>query len=375
MTAIATPIPATVPTTTRFAATVDNADLKKALALVKPAVASRGGALPVLRGVHFEARDGAVWLTASDLDLTIQTHIPAQVEREGAFVLAHSLIAGQTKSAGTCRFEDIGDDEVAYQSTLKGRLRTLPVDEFPRRPELYTGDGQLLDLATIKRILPSVSSDESLPVISGVFFDGDRAASTDRYRLHVGTTPGAGYPKILVPGRALKHVAKFGKPTVMVVAGDERTVQFVSERVVFTSRLIEGEFPPYEKLIPDGYPHQVTLPKAKVVEAIDHLKPLITDSITPVRLELVGARATLQVVSRDHGTASVDLDLAEAASGEMAIGLNPAFLRDCLTAGSGADDVVVEYLDPMKPIVIRDTDELYPGPGVLRLLMPVRLTN
>lgn len=361
------------PTSTRFAATVDNSVLKKALALVKPAVSSRGGCLPVLCGVHLEAREGALWLTTSDLDLTIQTRVAAEVEQDGQFVINHSLLSKQMKAKGATRFEDIGDREVAYQSGLKGRMPVLPCDEFPKRPELFDGPGQLLDLDVLARVLPAASTDDSLPVISAVMFDGDRVVATNRYVLHVGNVPGAGYSKVLVPASAIKQVVKNGKPTVMVLADDGRNVQFVSEGVVFTSRLIEGEFPPHQKLIPQDYPGRVTVAKAKLVEAIDHLQPLITDAITPVRVEIDGKRMTLEVITQEHGTGSVDFDLIDDAE-PIRIGFNPVFLKACVTSGGPGDFVDIEYIDPMKPPLVVDTDESWEtGRGVLRLIMPVRL--
>lgn len=369
--------------------------LVEALSTAGRAVATRGGALPVLSGVRLEVTGSSLHLAGSDLDLTIQVTAEVNGLGDGVSVLPARLITDIVRSLepGAVTFES-GEEEVRVTS---GRstfaVRFLPADEFPRLPFAAEGAtataGEAVSLGAselaeaLRQVVRAASSDDSLPVISGVLMTAEgagegtrglRLVATDRYRLAVRDLPGTTVlrenQQVLVPGRALSELQRLlsGEETVTLRLG-ERDVSFDVGAVRLTTRLIEGEFPPYQKLIPDSYPNRLFVNREALLDAVRRVRLLVKDTITPVRVSFRPDGVECTVITQELGQATEDLD-AKYEGTELVMGFNPTFLIDGLEA-VGGDEVVLETLDPMKPATVRSTE----SGDYLYLLMPVRLTN
>ena len=370
--------------------------LVEALGIAGRAVATRGGALPVLSGVRMEVTGSQLRLAGSDLDLTIQVETEVNGIDDGVNVLPARLVTDIVRALepGAVTFET-GDEEVKITAgRSQFAVRVLPTDEFPRLPfpggmpgdsgqaEGVFGDAVTLSGAAfaeaLRQVVRAASSDDSLPVISGVLMtaeqDGLRLVATDRYRLAVRDLPGTSILRegqhVLVPSRALSELQRLlsGAEEVTLRLG-ERDASFEVGRVRLTTRLIEGEFPPYQRLIPDSYPNRLIVSKDALLDAVRRVRLLVKDAITPVRVTLRADGVECTVVTQEVGQATEDLD-AKYEGSEMVMGFNPAFLIDGLEAVTG-DEVALETLDPMKPATLRATE----GSDYLYLLMPVRLTG
>lgn len=364
--------------------------LVEALSTAGRAVATRGGALPVLSGVRLEIAANQLRLAGSDLDLTIQVELEVNGLDDGVAVLPARLIAEIVRALepGAVTFES-GDDEVRVTSgRSQFAVRILPADEFPRLPFPPENDtaaggdavtleaGQLAE--ALRQVVRAASSDDSLPVISGVLMTSEgsdlRLVATDRYRLAVRDLPGTTVlrenQQVLVPGRALSELQRLlnGAESVVLRLG-ERDASFEVGSVRLTTRLIEGEFPPYQKLIPDSYPNRLFVNREALLDAVRRVKLLVKDAITPVRVSFRADGVECTVITQELGQATEDLD-AKYEGTELVMGFNPSFLIDGLEA-VGGDEIVLETLDPMKPATVRSTE----GGDYLYLLMPVRLTN
>jgi DNA polymerase III subunit beta len=364
--------------------------LVEALSTAGRAVATRGGALPVLSGVRLEVVGDQLRLAGSDLDLTIQVDAAVNGLEDGVSVLPARLIAEIVRALepGAVTFES-GEDEVRVTSgRSQFAVRILPADEFPRLP--FPGEGdtaaggdavtlQAAELAeALRQVVRAASSDDSLPVISGVLMTAEgaglRLVATDRYRLAVRDLPGTSVlregQKVLVPGRALSELQRLlsGAESVTLRLG-ERDASFEVGSVRLTTRLIEGEFPPYQKLIPEAMPNRLIVNREALLDAVRRVRLLVKDAITPVRVSLRPDGVECTVITQELGQATEDLD-AKYEGTELVMGFNPSFLIDGLEA-VGGDEIALETLDPMKPATVRSTD----GGDYLYLLMPVRLTN
>ncbi|HEX4979845.1 MAG TPA: DNA polymerase III subunit beta [Acidimicrobiales bacterium] len=363
--------------------------LVEALGTAGRAVATRGGALPVLSGVRMEVSGSQLRLAGSDLDLTIQVDAEVNGLDDGVNVLPARLVTDIVRALepGAVTFESTDDEVRISAGRSQFAVRVLPTDEFPRLPFPTEGEGALGEGVTLsaasfaealRQVVRAASSDDSLPVISGVLMtaesSGMRLVATDRYRLAVRDLPGTTVlregQQVLVPGRALHELQRLlsGAEEVTLRLG-ERDASFEVGRVRLTTRLIEGEFPPYQRLIPDSYPNRLTVGKEPLLDAVRRVRLLVKDAITPVRVTLRPDGVECTVVTQEVGQATEDLD-AKYEGGEMVMGFNPGFLIDGLEAVTG-DEVVLETLDPMKPATLRSTD----GAEYLYLLMPVRLTG
>jgi DNA polymerase-3 subunit beta len=328
-------------------------------------------------------------LAGSDLDLTIQAEAEVNGIDDGVNVLPARLVTDIVRALepGAVTFE-AGDDDVRITAgRSQFAVRALPTDEFPRLPFPVEGEGVFGDAVTLsaaafaealRQVVRAASSDDSLPVISGVLMtaesEGLRLVATDRYRLAVRDLPGTTVlregQQVLVPSRALSELQRLLSSSEEVTLRlGERDASFEAGRVRLTTRLIEGEFPPYQRLIPDNYPNRLIVSKDALLDAVRRVRLLVKDAITPVRVTLRPDGVECTVVTQEVGQATEDLD-AKYEGTEMVMGFNPAFLIDGLEAVTG-DEVALETLDPMKPATLRATE----GSDYLYLLMPVRLTG
>jgi DNA polymerase-3 subunit beta len=364
--------------------------LVEAVTIAGRAVATRGGALPVLSGVRLEVAGNQLRLAGSDLDLTIQIDADVNGIRDGVAVLPARLIAEIVRALepGAVTFESTDEEVRVTAGRSQFAVRMLPADEFPRLPfppEADTaGGGEAVTMVAgelaeaLRQVVRAASSDDSLPVISGVLMTSEaaglRLVATDRYRLAVRDLPGASVlrenQQVLVPGRALSELQRLlsGADSVTIRLG-ERDASFEVGSVRLTTRLIEGEFPPYQKLIPDSYPNRLFVNRESLLDAVRRVRLLVKDAITPVRVSFRANGVECMVITQELGQATEDLD-AKYEGADLVMGFNPSFLIDGLEA-VGGDEVVLETLDPMKPATVRSTE----GGDYLYLLMPVRLTN
>ena len=356
--------------------------LAEAISTAQRAVAVRSGALPVLSGIQVTATGEQIELVGCDLDLTIRVKIPAQVDSEGQAVVPAKLFDGLTTrlKPGAVVFEVEGDDARISAGPARAGVRLLPADEFPRVAELegttVTVDGGPLAEA-LRQVIPAASRDDARPILTGVLIaatsDGVRLVATDSYRLAVRDLAGVGLlgegQKVLVGARGLNEVQRvFSSGEVTVTLG-EREVRFASESRSVTARLIEGEFPNYEQLIPNGYPNRLTVSRAALEEAV-RLMQIVGEGRegTPVRLAMSAAGLELSANAQERADALEALD-AKFEGADLTVAFNPQFLLDGLLVIDG-EEAVIESVDPLKPATLRASDH----PEFLYLLMPVRIS-
>ena len=356
--------------------------LAEALGTAGRAVANRGGALPVLSGVQLYLAGGQLEITGSDLDLTISVTIGVDGSEDGQVVLPARLASDVVRSVeeGEVTFET--DDEQARVTggSAEFEIRLIPADEFPRlaQPE---GDSVTLSAeafgAALKQVIPAASSDDSRPILTGVLLsaedDGLKLVATDSYRLAVRSMPGttvlAEGQKVLVPSRALAELARVlpDEGEVTLVLG-ERDAKFEIAGTRLVTRLIEGEFPNYQGLIPSGQANVLSVGRAPLLEALRRVK-LLAREATPVRLVMKpDGDLELLAVTQDVGQAH---DAVEASfeGTELTVAFNPDYLLQGLEVCPG-DELRIETLDALKPALIKAVE----GTEFLYLLMPVRVT-
>lgn len=356
--------------------------LAEAIGTAQRAVSARSGALPVLSGIQVTAAGDHIELVGSDLDLTIRVEAPAQIDTEGQAVVPAKLFDGLTTrlKAGVVTFEVEGDDARITAGSARASVRLLPADEFPRVGE-PDGAAVTVDAApfaeALRQVIPAASRDDARPILTGVLLtatgDGVRLVATDSYRLAVRDLAGLGMlsegKKVLVGARGLNEVQRvFSSGSIEVTFG-EREVRFASETRTVTARLIEGEFPNYEQLIPSGYPNRLTVARATLEEAV-RLMQIVGEGRegTPVRLAMGPDGLELSATSQERADATEAIE-AKFEGTDVTVAFNPQFLLDGLLAVEG-EEVVLETLDPLKPATLRGTDH----PEFLYLLMPVRIS-
>lgn len=345
------------------------------------AVGSRGGALPVLSGLLIEMKDDQIEVTGTDLELTVKATAAVQGEGVGTAVLPARLFGDIIRSLepGVVQVE-VGDEEARISAgRSEFTVRVLPAGDFPRSKPATEGgmpiSGQAFSEA-LRQVVPTASRDDARPILTGVLLaaegQGLRLVATDSYRLAVRDLPSE-HPleadqQVLIPARALGELQRvLGQDSAKLYLSD-RDASFEVGGTRITTRLIEGQFPNYRQLLPQGYPNRLTAQREALIEAVRRVR-LVTQGRenTPVRISMRSDGVDLDVDAHEVGHAHEALD-AKFEGTEMVVAFNPEFLIDGLQAITGPE-VVIETLDPLKPVTARSVE----GDGFIYLLMPVRV--
>lgn len=355
--------------------------LVEALGSAGRAAAGRGTSLPVLSGVRVELVGDRLRLTGTDLELTISVEITVAGDEDGVTVLPGRLASDIVRALPGGSVEvDVSEDEARIAAGRSDfSLRVLPADEFPRVAE-PTGDAVTLPSAelaiALSQVVRAASSDDARPILTGVLLaaeaGGLRLVATDSYRLAVRDLPGTNVlaegQHVLVPSRALQELSRVlsGGDTLSVRLG-ERDASFEVGGTRLTTVLIEGEFPPYQRLIPQTQPNRLTVGREVLLEAVRRVK-LLAREATPVRLAMSGDGLELVAVTQDVGQAHESLD-AKFEGTDLTVAFNPDYLLQGIEVAPG-DEVTIETVDALKPALLRVPEH----PEFLYLLMPVRVS-
>src|SRR3569833_113092 len=373
-------------------ATIERATLLRCLSHVQ-SVVERRNTIPILSNVLIEASaDGTVKLMATDLDLQAVDSMQAvSVEAPGAItVSAHLLfdIARKLQEGSQVGIETADNRMTVKAGRSSFQLPTLPCVDFP---VIVEGDlptsfelpaKQLAEL--IDRTRFAISTEETRYYLNGIFLhvsDEDqpvlKAAATDGHRLARYTLPrpeGAqGMPDVIVPRKAVGELRKLldealdGNVETDLSASKIRFTLGGEGGVVLTSKLIDGTFPDYSRVIPTGNDKLLKVDPKSFFEGVDRVATIATEKTRAVKMGLEPDKVTLSVTSPDNGTAAEELP-AQYGSEGFEIGFNANYLKDILQQIDG-DTVELHLADPGAPTLIRQ-DEKSPA---LYVLMPMRV--
>lgn len=370
-------------------------DLLNGVQFASRAISNRA-TLPVLSGLKIEAaEDGRVSLAATDLELTMETAIRTAVDEPGRAIVPGRLFGEMTRSLGAGQVTvGAGEAEVEIGSGRgQFRVKALAPDDYPALPleDPSTTDASVevsVDAETLAGALAQVvraaSPDETRQILTGVLCEIDEGsltlAATDSYRLAVRKVeaPGAaGRRDVVLPARTLSELARaLGSGASVTASIKENLVAFsigqagdegqTLEQATIGSRFIEGEFPKYRQLIPEGYPNKLEVDRDALLEVTKRVGLLAQNNL-PVKLQL-GSELEVSAHTPDVGEGQEIID-ADYSGEPLVIAFNPQFLYDGVSAIQ-SPRVTIDVADGLKPAIIKgadDTDFTY-------LLMPVRLS-
>lgn len=370
-------------------ATIERATLLRCLSHVQ-SVVERRNTIPILSNVLIEAApDGSVRLMATDLDLQIvETMAAVSVEAPGAItVSAHLLfdIARKLPDGSQVSLETADNRMVVKAGRSRFQLPTLPRDDFPvivegDLPTSFEVPASLL-AQLIDRTRFAISTEETRYYLNGIFLhvteDELKAAATDGHRLARFTLKrpdGAeGMPDVIVPRKCVAELRKLleeALDTNVLVDLSASKVRFTlggENGVVLTSKLIDGTFPDYSRVIPTGNDKLLKLDPRSFFEGVDRVATIATEKTRAVKMALENDKVTLSVTSPDNGTAAEELPAAYASQG-FEIGFNANYLKDILSQIEG-DTVELHLADAGAPTLIRQDDKA----PALYVLMPMRV--
>ena len=365
-------------------ATIERAVLLKSLGHVQ-SVVERRNTIPILSNVLIEAReDGSLRLMATDLDLQVDESVPANIAQPGATtVSAHTFFDIVRKLPEGSQVE-LSAAEGKMQ-VIAGRSRfnlsTLPRDDFP-----VIAEGELptrfeLPAATLRQIIEktrfAISSEETRYYLMGIFFhvvdDQLRAAATDGHRLARVTVPrpdGAeGMPDVIVPRKAVQELYRLLEELegTVEISLSPTKIRFGLGSAILTSKLIDGTFPDYNRVIPTGNDKLLKLDPKSFSAGVDRVSTIASEKTRAVKMSVDRDKITLSVTSPENGVATEEIPADYGADG-LEIGFNARYLLDILGEIDG-DTVEVHLADAAAPTLLRENDKS----NALYVLMPMRV--
>jgi DNA polymerase-3 subunit beta len=365
-------------------ATIERATLLKSLSHVQ-SVVERRNTIPILSNVLIEAReDGSIRLMATDLDLQVDESVPANVATPGATtVSAHTLFDIVRKLPEGSQVELNAAEGKMQLSAGRARfnLSTLPRDDFP-----VIAEGELptrfeLPAATLRQIIDktrfAISTEETRYYLMGIFLhvadDALKAAATDGHRLArvtVAKPDGAdGMPDVIVPRKCVAELRKLLDELegTVEVSMSPTKIRFGLGSAVLTSKLIDGTFPDYNRVIPTGNDKLLKLDPKSFAQGVDRVSTIASEKTRAVKMTVDRDKVTLSVTSPESGTATEEI-AADYGSDTIEIGFNARYLLDILGEIDG-DTVEVHLADAAAPTLLRENDKSQ----ALYVLMPMRV--
>jgi DNA polymerase III subunit beta len=369
--------------------TVERSELLRSLSHVHRVV-ERRSTIPILANVMVRAESGQLAFKATDLDLEILEAIPAEVASGGVTTVpAHMFyeIVRKLPEGAQVVLEGSGDRAVLVIRAGRSRftLQTLPETDFP---DLAAGDMThefTLAATDLKRLIDktqfAISTEETRYYLNGIYLhtagEGKkamlRAVATDGHRLAqvelAAPAGAAGMPGVIIPRKTVGEVQRLvedldGEIKVELSA---TKIRFTIGPVVLTSKLIDGTFPDYARVIPLGNDKQLEVEKRDFEQAVDRVSTVASERGRAVKLSLSSGRLVLSVINPDSGSATEEIEVAYDAD-PLDIGFNSRYLLD-IAAQIDGDTAVLKLADPGSPTLIQDKD----GKGALYVLMPMRV--
>jgi DNA polymerase-3 subunit beta len=369
--------------------TVERAELLKSLSHVHRVV-ERRNTIPILANVLLRAENAKLAFKATDLDLEVIETVAAEVSPGGVTTVpAHMFyeIVRKLPEGAQILLEASGDR--AMMSIRAGRsrftLQTLPESDFP---DLAAGDLThkfTVGAADLKRLIDktqfAISTEETRYYLNGIYLHTAgagkglmlRAVATDGHRLaqfELAAPPGAeGMPGVIVPRKTVGEVQRLidsGEGEVLVELSQSK-VRFTLGSVVLTSKLIDGTFPDYSRVIPLGNDKQLEVDKKEFEQAVDRVSTVASERGRAVKLALSAGRLVLSVTNPDSGSATEELEVGYDAD-PLDIGFNSRYLLD-IAAQLEGDTAVLKLADPGSPTLLADKE----AKGALYVLMPMRV--
>ena len=370
-------------------ATIERATLLKGLSHVQ-SVVERRNTIPILSNVLIEAAEnGSMRLMATDLDLQIDETIAAAVDQPGAItVSAHTLfdIARKLPEGAQVQLSAAEGRLTVVAGRARFNLATLPRDAFP-----VIAEGELptqfeLPAEMLKQIIDktrfAISTEETRYYLNGIFLhvsedaSGEpvlKAAATDGHRLARVTLPrpeGAEkMPDVIVPRKCVAELRKLLEEVdgSVGVSLSGSKIRFDLGQAILTSKLIDGTFPDYSRVIPTANDKLLKLDPKSFMEGVDRVSTIATEKTRAVKMALDRDKITLSVTSPENGAAAEEVP-GDYSALPFEIGFNSRYLLDILGQIEG-DLCEVHLADAAAPTLIRENDK---SPA-LYVLMPMRV--
>ncbi|MCZ6720982.1 MAG: DNA polymerase III subunit beta [Proteobacteria bacterium] len=369
--------------------TIERSVLLGALGHVQ-SVVERRNTIPILSNVRLESDGGQLRLTATDMDLAIVETVDADVaEAASGTIPAHTfyeIVRKLPEGSEVAIGSQAGEERIEVRAgRSRFSLGTLPVEDFPVMAEGSLPHGFALPVAELRRLIDktrfAISLEETRYYLNGIYLHAVkngknmalRAVATDGHRLARVETAlpegAAEMPGVIIPRKSVTELRKLLDDLTddVTIALSETKIRFTCAGVVLTSKLIDGTFPDYARVIPEGNDRTMMVASKLFAQAVDRVSTISTEKSRAIKLVIEPGKLTLQASSTDDGSASEELD-ADYAGEALEIGFNSRYLLDMAQQIDG-ENMQFCMADGTSPTVVRDDGD----PGALYVVMPMRV--
>lgn len=369
--------------------TIERATLLAALGHVQNVV-ERRNTIPILSNVLVSAGDGQLSMTATDLDLTIVERVASEARQSGATTTpAHTLYDIVRKLPEGAQVELSTGKDDARLAIVAGRssfsLPCLPKEDFPAQTDDKLPTRFRVAAENLRRLIDktrfAISTEETRYYLNGIYLHAAksagvamlRAVATDGHRLAQVESPlpdgAAGMPGVIVPRKAIAELRRLIDQVAdpIEVSLSDTKMRFSFGQTVLTTKLIDGTFPDYQRVIPSDNDKTLEVDCRRFAEAVDRVSTISTEKSRSIKLTIGKDRLQLSATSPEAGSASEEMEVSYPGD-SLEIGFNSKYLLDIATQIDG-DIARIDLADAVSPTIVRDLGD----ERALYVLMPMRV--
>jgi DNA polymerase-3 subunit beta len=368
---------------------IERAALLKAVSQAQ-SVVERRNTIPILANVLIEAEGSDVSFRATDLDIEVVDKAAAQVERAGATTVAATTLHEIVRKLPDGALVSLTADNAAGRLTVEaGRsnfsLATLPKEDFPVMASSEYASNFSAKAPVLRRLFDkskfAISTEETRYYLNGVYMhiaesDGGkmlRCVATDGHRLariDADMPDGAtDLPGVIVPRKTVGELRKLLDDDDMVIAVSvsETKVRFATPQITLTSKVIDGTFPDYTRVIPQGNTRKLEVDAADFARAVDRVATVSSERSRAVKLQLDEDRLVLSVNAPDSGAAEEELAVAYSDE-KLEIGFNAKYLLE-IASQVDRENAVFMFNSSGDPTLMREGNDT----SAVYVVMPMRV--
>jgi DNA polymerase-3 subunit beta len=357
-------------------------NLQKKLSFVSHAISSRAQ-LPILSNILIEAKDGKLYLSATDLEIGIEVAVPAQIEDMGATTVPAKLFTELVNSLPDEKITLSLEKDTLFISSkkTKANIQTISRDEFPT---LYDEKGEevlRMQMDILKKdmvkVAFSASTETTRPALSGVLIQKNEESllfvATDGYRLSLKRNKPEMYTfkdekPMIVPVRVIREALSFRDGEIsLYISSKNNQVMFAQEDTILVGRLIEAEFPKFEKIIPTDVATTVSFDREELLKAVKTCSIFARETANIIKLSLNTDKIIVSAKTPSLGENVVEVE-AKLIGEENEIAFNAKYLLDALS-NINDEELNFEMTGPLNAGVFKIAND----PTFLHLIMPIRL--
>jgi DNA polymerase III subunit beta len=370
--------------------TIERSVLLKSLARLQ-AIVEKRNTIPILANVKLEAKDNTLQLTATDMDLVAIEEVSANVEAGGALTVPaqtfHDIVRKIPDGASITLDTDTASAQmIVTAGKAQFKISYLPADDFPVMSEGVLSHRFTMEAKQFTELLEksrfAMSTEETRYYLNGVYLHVAESKTSGAQMLKAVATDGhrlarieaalpngaAGMPGVIIPRKTVNELSKIlAEQKNVEVALSESKIRFSAGNVVLLSKLIDGTFPDYQRVIPENNSRILEVDVKVFSNAVDRVSTISTEKTRGIKLSLDAGKVTLTAQSSDAGSAKEELEVTYSSE-PMDIGFNSRYLLEMLGQFDG-DTVQFLLADSNAPALVTDPTDV----SSLYVIMPMRV--